>query len=92
MLLGITAFEIRYQLKNPVFWVAIAILFLLGLGGPLELHRLGRRRRHPGKEQLLVQAAAREEYRRVNAKAAKEAKAAKAVEKKAAKKKAAKKR
>jgi len=24
MLLGITGFEIRYQLKNPVFWVAIA--------------------------------------------------------------------
>ena len=32
MLLGITAFEIRYQLKNPVFWVAIAIFFLLGFG------------------------------------------------------------
>ena len=25
-------FEIRYQLKNPVFWVAIAIFFLLGFG------------------------------------------------------------
>jgi len=30
--LGITRFEIRYQLKNPVFWVAIAIFFLLGFG------------------------------------------------------------
>ena len=32
MLLGITRFEIRYQLKNPVFWVAIAIFFLIGFG------------------------------------------------------------
>ena len=32
MLFGITRFEIRYQLKNPVFWVAIAIFFLLGFG------------------------------------------------------------
>ena len=32
MLLGIARFEIRYQLKNPVFWVAIAIFFLLGFG------------------------------------------------------------
>ncbi len=32
MLLGITRFEIRYQLKNPVFWVAIAIFSLLGFG------------------------------------------------------------
>ncbi len=32
MLLGITSFEIRYQLKNPVFWVAVAIFFLLGFG------------------------------------------------------------
>jgi aminopeptidase N len=32
MFLGITRFEIRYQLKNPVFWVAIAIFFLLGFG------------------------------------------------------------
>ena len=32
LLLGITRFEIRYQLKNPVFWVAIAIFFLLGFG------------------------------------------------------------
>ena len=27
---GITGFEIRYQLKNPVFWVAVAIFFLIG--------------------------------------------------------------
>jgi hypothetical protein len=32
MLLGITGFEIRYQLRNPVFWVSIAIFFLLGFG------------------------------------------------------------
>ena len=32
MILGITAFEIRYQLRNPVFWVAIAIFFLMGFG------------------------------------------------------------
>ena len=32
MFLGITAFEIRYQLKNPVFWVAVAIFFLMGFG------------------------------------------------------------
>ena len=32
MLAGITGFEIRYQLRNPVFWVAIAIFFLLGFG------------------------------------------------------------
>ena len=32
MLLGIARFEIRYQLRNPVFWVAIAIFFLLGFG------------------------------------------------------------
>jgi ABC-2 type transport system permease protein len=30
MLLGITGFEIRYQLRNPVFWVAVAIFFLIG--------------------------------------------------------------
>jgi ABC-2 type transport system permease protein len=30
MFAGITAFEIRYQLKNPVFWVGVAIFFLLG--------------------------------------------------------------
>ena len=32
MIFGITRFEVRYQLKNPVFWVAIAIFFLLGFG------------------------------------------------------------
>ena len=32
MIFGITRFEIRYQLKNPVFWVAVAIFFLLGFG------------------------------------------------------------
>ena len=32
MLAGIIGFEIRYQLKNPVFWVSIAIFFLLGFG------------------------------------------------------------
>jgi ABC-2 type transport system permease protein len=32
MLFGITRFEIRYQLKNPVFWVAVAIFFLMGFG------------------------------------------------------------
>ncbi|MDQ3144400.1 MAG: ABC transporter permease, partial [Pseudomonadota bacterium] len=32
MLFGIAWFEIRYQLKNPVFWVSIAIFFLLGFG------------------------------------------------------------
>jgi hypothetical protein len=28
----LTAFEIRYQLRNPVFWVSVAIFFLLGFG------------------------------------------------------------
>jgi ABC-2 type transport system permease protein len=32
MLFGITGFEIRYQLRNPVFWVAAAIFFLIGFG------------------------------------------------------------
>ncbi len=32
MFLGIARFEIRYQLKNPVFWVSIVIFFLLGFG------------------------------------------------------------
>jgi len=32
MLLGITGFEIRYQLRNPVFWVSVAVFFLLGFG------------------------------------------------------------
>ena len=29
---SIAAFEIRYQLKNPVFWVSVAIFLLLGFG------------------------------------------------------------
>ncbi len=29
---SIARFEIRYQLKNPVFWVSVAIFFLLGFG------------------------------------------------------------
>lgn len=32
MFAGIAAFEFRYQLKNPVFWVSTAIFFLLGFG------------------------------------------------------------
>src|SRR4051794_27474176 len=32
MLRGIFSFEIRYQLRNPVLWVAIAIFFMLGFG------------------------------------------------------------
>ncbi|MEE9433438.1 MAG: M1 family aminopeptidase [Sphingorhabdus sp.] len=32
MFAGIALFEFRYQLKNPVFWVAIALFFLLGFG------------------------------------------------------------
>jgi hypothetical protein len=32
MLRGIIGFEIRYQLRNPVFWVAVAVFFLLGFG------------------------------------------------------------
>jgi len=32
MIPGITRFEIRYQLRNPVFWVAVAIFFLMGFG------------------------------------------------------------
>ena len=32
MLLGIGRFELSYQLKNPVFWVAVAIFFLMGFG------------------------------------------------------------
>ncbi len=32
MLFGITRFEIRYQLRNPVFWVAVAVFFLIGFG------------------------------------------------------------
>ncbi len=29
---AIAAFEIRYQLKNPVFWVSVAIFLLIGFG------------------------------------------------------------
>jgi ABC-2 type transport system permease protein len=29
---SLAAFEIRYQLKNPVFWVSVAIFFLIGFG------------------------------------------------------------
>lgn len=32
MFAGIVGFELRYQLKNPVFWVSSAIIFLLGFG------------------------------------------------------------
>jgi ABC-type transport system involved in multi-copper enzyme maturation permease subunit len=32
MIFGIARFEIRYQLRNPVFWVASAIFFLMGFG------------------------------------------------------------
>jgi len=32
MIFGIAGFEIRYQLRNPVFWVAVAIFFLIGFG------------------------------------------------------------
>lgn len=29
---SLAAFELRYQLRNPVFWVSVAIFFLLGFG------------------------------------------------------------
>lgn len=32
MLIGIAAFEVRYQLRNPVFWVSVFIFALLGFG------------------------------------------------------------
>jgi ABC-2 type transport system permease protein len=32
MIFGIAGFELRYQLRNPVFWVAVAIFFLMGFG------------------------------------------------------------
>jgi ABC-2 type transport system permease protein len=32
MLAGVAGFEIRYQLRNPVFWVSLFIFFLLGFG------------------------------------------------------------
>jgi len=30
---SITAFELRYQLRNPVFWVVLVLFFLLAFGG-----------------------------------------------------------
>ena len=32
MIFGIGGFELRYQLRNPVFWVAVFIFFLMGFG------------------------------------------------------------
>lgn len=32
MLLGVARFELRYQFRNPVFWVSIIMFFLLGFG------------------------------------------------------------
>jgi ABC-2 type transport system permease protein len=32
MIFGIARFEVRYQLRNPVFWVAAFIFFLMGFG------------------------------------------------------------
>ena len=32
MFAGILGFELRYQLKNPVFWVAVVIFFLMAFG------------------------------------------------------------
>lgn len=32
MLLGVARFELRYQLRNPVFWVSLFLFFLLGFG------------------------------------------------------------
>ena len=32
MTFGVAAFEFRYQLRNPVFWVALFIFFLFGFG------------------------------------------------------------
>ena len=39
MLLGIAGFEFRYQMRKPVFWVAVAIFFLLAFGADLERER-----------------------------------------------------
>ena len=36
MLAGILGFEWRYQLRNPVFWVAVVIFFLLAFGATLS--------------------------------------------------------
>ena len=32
MFAGILGFELRYQLKNPVFWVAVVVFFLMAFG------------------------------------------------------------
>lgn len=32
MLLNVARFELRYQLRNPVFWVSLFLFFLLGFG------------------------------------------------------------
>lgn len=32
MLLGVAQFELRYQMRNPVFWVSLFLFFLLGFG------------------------------------------------------------
>ena len=32
MLLNVARFELRYQLRNPVFWVSLLLFFLLGFG------------------------------------------------------------
>ncbi len=32
MIAGVFGFEIRYQLRNPVFWVAVFLFFLFGFG------------------------------------------------------------
>ncbi len=32
MLFSVAGFELRYQLKNPVFWVSVMLFFLLGFG------------------------------------------------------------
>ena len=42
---SIAGFEFRYQLRNPVFWVAVAIFFLMGFGDHRERERQHRHRR-----------------------------------------------
>ena len=32
MLLNVARFELKYQLRNPVFWVSLFLFFLLGFG------------------------------------------------------------
>ena len=32
MIFNVARFEFRYQLRNPVFWVALCIFFLFGFG------------------------------------------------------------